>query len=193
MEKYFEDIKRKMELAKEIVKDENDPFKIESFKIIFEKLIQSNQSEIQKNRVEEHDDKISSPLEYKKMELAKKCGLTLKELEDVFSIHEESIKIIVPINGNDSFKRLIASQCYLIAAETVLEKWWTESKELAEVMREIGVKDLGNLAPQLKKHSDIFRIDSKRGNSKYKLTSGLGRTKALDIIHKLAKGEPIEN
>jgi hypothetical protein len=188
------EIKEIFELSKNVVHEEKEPFRTEAFKIIFSELIknsvagQEDPSSIKKN-----GNKERIPPDKKKIELAKLCSLSAEEVDDVFSIRENSIKIIAPINGNESFKRKIASQCYLVAAEIILEKDWVESKELAEVLRDIGVKDLSNLAPQLKKNKEIFRIDSKRGNNKYKLTSGIGRTKACEIIHKLAKGEPIED
>lgn len=187
------EIQEKLQLAKDIVSNEEEPFKTEAFKILFSKFLESS-FHMQKDTATEDVTKDEpTSLDAKIVKFAKNCSISKEELEDVFSIHEDSIKIIVPINGNESFKRLIASLCYLMSAEIILGKEWIESKELAEVMREIGVKDLANLAPQLKKNNDLIRIDAKQGNNKYKLTSGAGRQKALEIIRKLAKGELIEN
>jgi len=185
-----EDVKEKIDFAKKIVAHEEEPFKTEGFKIIFARLLGSSLINMTEVVSQEIPEKLTS-LETKKNELAKQCSITIEELEDVFSIKQDSVKIISPINGNDAFKRFIASQCYLIASEIVLGKDWIESKELAEVMREIGVKDLSNLSPELKKNSDIFRVDAKRGHNKYKLTSGIGRNSAFKIIRKLAKSEDL--
>jgi len=189
----IDDIKSKIAFAKKIVVDEKEPFKTEAFKIILSKSLDSSvYAHVAQSSEESTVGELAS-LDAKKNELAEKCSLSKQELEVVFSFHKNSVKLVVPISGKDYFKRLIASQCFLIASEIVLGKDWIDSRELAENLREIGVKDLANTAPHLKKYPEIFRIDAKRGHNKYKLTSGIGRSSAFEIIRKLAKGESLEN
>jgi len=188
----IDDIKEKIDFAKKAVSDEKEPFKTESFKIIFTKLLNSSlQNQVE--TISEHiTEENPTSLKTKKAELAEKCSISKEELEDVFSIHQDSVKILAPIKCKKSFQCLIAAQCFLIVLETVLGKEWVESKELAQIMREIGIKYLSNLSAQLKRYPEIFRIESKPGHSKYKLTSIFGRTSAFEIIRKLAKGENLD-
>ena len=185
-------IQELIESAKDAVSNEKDEsFKIESFKIIFNKLLENQLFVTSPAHSEKTIQKNDMPIIEKQNELAKLCSITLEELMDVFKFRENTVEIIVPIIGNDAFKRLIGSQCYLAAAEIVFDKEWIESKELTECMRSMGVKDLANMAPTLKKLSDIFRSSGSRGHNKYKLTSGFGRKSAFELIKKLAKGESL--
>src|SRR5438270_266613 len=68
----------------------------------------------------------------------------------------------------------------------------TKASLLNECLNELGIQNLGNLASNLQKYPQIFR---KRGSGKateYKLTTADGRTSARRIMHKLAKGEPLD-
>ncbi|MDH3766601.1 MAG: hypothetical protein OER82_12450 [Nitrosopumilus sp.] len=191
----IEKLKGFVKLAKEVVKDEEDEvIKVESFKLILNKMIEyeftKSAKEATTNKVnQENVDDFTN----KQIELAELCLISVQELNDVFKFKDDSFDIIAPIEGNDALKRNIASQCYLAASEICYSKDWVDSVELAECMRSMGLKDMSNLSKQLKRWSEIFRSTGTRGHNKYKLTSGIGRKSAFELIRKLAKGEKIEN
>lgn len=194
-ESNIEKLKEFISFAKEAVKEEKDEMvKTESFKIILNKMIEggftksTEASKLNKNTQENHGS-----ITKKQMELAQLCSISIEELNDIFRFKDEGVEIIAPIKGNDSLKRILASQCYLVASEICYSKEWVDSAELAECMRSMGVKDITNLSTQLKKLTEVFRTTGTRGHSKYKLTSGIGRKSAFNVINELAKGEKIEN
>ncbi|AFS80376.1 hypothetical protein NKOR_02390 [Candidatus Nitrosopumilus koreensis AR1] len=186
------DVKKIRELidyAKKSVENEDDELiKNESYKIILKLLLDRYLSS---ESIPQGAPKIGSNLTKKQNELANLCSITISELYDVFKFQDSSVNLVAAIQGSDSFKHLVGTQCYLAALEVVYEKDWVSSNDVTECMRSMGVKDLSNLATNLKKHSDIFRISGTRGHNKYKLTSGMGRKSAFDFIHKLGKGESL--
>ena len=124
--------------------------------------------------------------------LAEDCEITEDELKDVLSVKGDKIEIHASITGTDTKRQVIASQCILIAYSTIFDQEWTRASLLTDGLSEMGIQNLGNLASNLKKQSKIFR---KRGGGKgteYKLTTSDGRKSARRIIHKLAKGESLD-
>lgn len=195
-----EKLKEYIKIAKEAVKDENDEqFKIEGYKIILEKLLNSS-TEVKptQSSKKEYSDKemetLHTDIKKGKDELAKNCGISLDELEDVISISKSNeIEIIVPVSGNDAKKHIVVGLCVLAASEFILEREWIESPKIAECLRAVGVKDLANLSATLKKYSSLIRTKGSRGvYKKYRLTSNEGRAKAFEIVRKLAKGEEVD-
>ena len=191
----IEKLKEFISFAKEAVKEEKDEMiKAESFKIILNKMIDGGFTKsTQETTLNKINHKNEGNMPKKQTELARLCSISIEELNDIFNFKEKGVEIISPIEGKEHLKRIIVSLCYLAASEICYSKEWVESSELAECMRSMGIKDISNLAKQLKRLSETFRSTGTRGHSKYKLTSGIGRKSALDVIHKLAKGEKIEN
>lgn len=183
-------LNEKIKLAKQAVQDESEPWKTEAFKIILAKLIDStipSHQNISIRDVKTSED--SDSIEHKKEELAKKCAITKSELENVVSIHNNSIEIIHPIQDSDAQKHIIGAQIALIVAESVLNEEWLSSSKLTECFRAMGVKDLSNVSLNLKRYPDLIRSRGTRGHKEYKLTSNMGRQSAYELIRKLAKGE----
>ena len=192
-----EKLKEFIKIAKEAVKNESEPYRTEGYKMILEKLLDSA-TETKKSSPnlgrDNRSKDIKEPIidiKKRKEELATKCGISINELEDVITINEkDEIEIIAPITGSDAKKHIVIGLCVLAASEFILKKEWTESPRIAECLRAIGVKDLANLSSTIKKYSSLMRTAGSRGiHKKYRLTSNEGRTKAFEIIKKLAKGE----
>jgi len=194
-EQNIEKLKKFISFAKDAVQGEEDEMvKTESFKIILNKMMEGGfVNPTEEPKLNKNNQEGSGSTTKKQMELAQLCSISIEELNDIFRFKEKNVEIIFPIEGSDSLKRNLASQCYLAASEICYSKEWVDSAELAECMRSIGMKDISNLSTQLKKLSEVFRATGTRGHSKYKLTSGVGRKSAFNVINKLAKGEKIEN
>ena len=185
-------IKEYMKLAQEAVKDEVEPYRSEAFKILFSKLLNSTQTPEETFVHLESDPKYHLSLDQKMNEFAKKCNLTVRELRDVFSMNDDLISIIAPIEGTEAEKQSIASQCILTAYELLFDMEWLESSKLMKCINSSGIGGLDHFARNIRKKK-IFRIQGKgKGKAlEYKI-SGLGRLQAFEIIHDLAKGESFD-
>lgn len=196
----LEKLKECIKIAKDAVKDESEPYKTEGYKIILEKLLNS-MTEIKKSKnysendvKSENVESVIMDIEKGKKELAKNCNISVSELEEVISIDKKNnIEIIAPITGNDPKKHIIVGLCVLVSSEFILKNEWVESPKIAECLRSIGVKDIANMSSTLKRYSALIRTRGSRGKHKQnRLTTNEGRTKAFEIIRKLAKGEEID-
>lgn len=180
-----------IELAIHAVSTVNDPWKIPSFSIFLSKLVNSENFLKDQNDAKDNIKNSNPNIEQKINEFAEKCGITKLELDTVLSINNNSVEIIYPIQGKESEKHLLGAQLMLIASESILGLDWIPSSILIECLRGMGVTDLSNVSLNLKKHTDLIRSQGTRGNKKYKLTSGIGRQSAYELIKKLAKGDKL--
>ncbi len=196
-----EKLKEYMKIAKESVKDEKDEqLKIEAYKIILEKLLDGTTAIQKSTSLPKTNVNTDNPkteiinFEQGKIKLAQNCGISLSQLDDVISINKnDDVEIIAPVTGNDPKKHIIATLCILAAREFILGEEWIESPIVAESIRSIGAGGLSNLSFTLKRYPTLTRTRGSRGkNKQYKLTTNEGRTKAFEIIRKLAKGEEID-
>lgn len=196
----FKRIKEKIKIAREAVEGEEEPYKTAAFQVILGKLLGSDQIELPHSKTS--STKTSSSLIQTnvtsqtidlvkgKEELAKNCGITAKELDDVFAIKNGIVQIIAPLKGTDPEKQLVVTQCVLATYEFILGKEWIESSLLTKCLDLSGVGGLKNLARTIKNNANLIRTKGKRPNLEYKLF-GPGRISAFQIIKKLAKGEQI--
>ncbi|MDE1818703.1 MAG: hypothetical protein KGI19_08890 [Thaumarchaeota archaeon] len=192
-------IKDKIKVAREAVKGEEEPYKTAAFQVILGKLLDSEQSEVSHSITQLMKPKSSTidttkqttDLEKGKEELAKNCGITVKELDDVLSIKNGTIQIIAPLKGTEPEKQIVVTQCVLATYEIVLGKEWIESSLITKCIDLSGVGGLTNLARTVKNNTNLIRTRGKRPNLEYKLF-GPGKVSAFQIIKKLAKGEEIE-
>lgn len=188
-----EEFKEKMKQAKKLVEDESEPYKTEGFKIILAKLLDSS-SVIQNEDIQSRTiniETMTKNLDVKKAELATKCNITVDELDNAISIKNNIVEIIAPLTvlNTDAQKHLVVTQCVLAVYEIVLGQEWVSSSQLSECLRSVGMRDLANLAQNLRTEKDLFRYEGIKRNTRYRLTSGEGRKSAFNTIHKLAKGE----
>jgi len=185
-------LKQKIKIAKEAVENESEPYKTEAFKIILNKLIESNFISKEKESFHlQQPEKTKQNIDLSLKKFASQCNLTEEQLGKVFSIKGNSINIIAPIQGSDAKKHLYVTLCVLTAYEYILEHDWVPVSVITEYMKSAGVKDLKNLSRTLAKHPTYFRKTGGKRFAKYKLTTADGRITALEIIRKLAKGDSL--
>lgn len=183
-----EKLKEKILLAHNAVKDEEEPYKLEAFKIILKNLL--NGPDVIENKTSQTNEvAISSHEKHNPegiSELAKRCKINVEQLSDIISLKGNDIELIAKISGVESEKQIIAAQIILCSYEIILGQEWTKSTSLKESLRKSGITDpYGHLAGNLQKHESIFRIRGSGKGSEYKLT-GPARTAVYEIISKLA-------
>jgi hypothetical protein len=191
-------IKEKIKIAREAVEGEDEPYKTSAFQIILGKLLNSDQMESSDSKIQTIKplhipfNTTVQTIDFQKMEeeLAKSCGVTIKELDDVISINNDVIQVIAPISGNEADKQIVATQCILITAEVALGQEWVDSTMLRKCLNLSGIGEFDHLARNLRRKSNLIRTRGKKPNLEYKLF-GPGRVSAFQIIKKLAKGESL--
>lgn len=190
-----------IEFAKNLVKEQPEPFKIESFKIILSSLLNSSNliiSEDKKsdtNRIiieQKHKIQSSPETDTKIFEvLAEEAGMTLDQLYDTISIKEEKIEILIPFRGSNKAEKMIkAISCILLISDKFFNSPWVKSDVIAEYLRDLGLPDTGrNMSSYLKQNSKLFRIKGSGRFKEYKLTTPEGKNYALNIIKELSSNE----
>lgn len=199
----LEQIKEITKIAREAVKDEEEPYKTEGFKIILSSLIGEVTSTMKKkgksksNSKSKHSKRTKTPsattviLKQKNelSDLAKKCNISVDTLSEVITIKNNIVQIIKRPNLKEKQKHLFFSLCILTAYKILYEIEWLSSSILRKSLDESAVGDLGHSAEALSTTPLIANRGS-RIHTEYKIT-GKGVDTAIEIIKKLAKDEPI--
>jgi len=194
------EILENIEFAKNLVKDQLEPFKTESFKIILNKLLDSNtslrKSTSSKQRTSQKtQDKdgskeliIADNIDERVSELANELGVELSQLQDTISINDNKIEIISSLKDISSKQKMIkGALCILLLFEKFYDTQWVKSDTIGEQLREIGIHDSGgNLSTYLKNESELFRFRGSSVNREYKLTTTNGRKKALEVLKEMS-------
>ena len=183
-----EKIKEIIQIAHEVVNDEEELHKFETFKIILEKLLEDHIVNSVRYLSQGTQPVGTQPVGI--LELTTKCRITVEEFKNVFLIRDKKVEIVHPIEGTNPKKMIIAAQCILAVHEVVFGQEWVQSDMLTNCFREIGIKNPGhNLAANMKKNSDLFL--KRPSAQEYRLTTDKGRISAFETIRKLAKGEDL--
>ncbi len=195
------EIKDCLEFAKSLVKDEIEPFKTESFKIILtyllntsfsttktltdkkshttEKLVgnESKESEISSTNV----DKIF-------LDLAKEVKITVEQLHDSISFHNNKLEILTSFQGsNKSEKTIKAISCILLLYEKFFKNPWVKSEVIAEHLRDLGIPDTGkNMSAYMKQNSNLFRARDSGRYKEYKLTTTEGKASSFEVLKEIS-------
>lgn len=198
-----EEYKKHIEFAKNLTKDQPEPFKTESFKIILNKLLDTDIStrkspSSKKGIPQKPQDKeiideltiVENPEEVMSG-LANELGVELDQLQDTISINGNKVEIITSINVPSSKQKMIkGSLCILLLFEKFYNSQWLKSAIIGEQLKEIGIHDPGNnLSTHLKNESEFFRFRGSNVNREYKLTTTNGRKKALEVLKELTSEE----
>ena len=193
----------KIEFSKKLVEDQPEPFRIESFEIILNKLLDSD---ISTKKTSSNKNLKSSKIQNKEIvdeliivddpdraisSLANELGIKLDQLKDIISINGNKVELISSINDSSLKQKLIkASLCVLLLFEKLYNLEWVKASIITEKLREIGIHDSGNnLSTYLKDKSDLFRYRGSSANREYKLTTTNGRKKALEILKNLSSNK----
>ncbi len=191
-------VKEKIKIAHEMVEGEVEPYKTAAFQVIFEKLLNLDQTGVSHSKTSSIKTSLDGmsvtenahtiDLEKRKAELAKNCGITVKELGDVISIKNEIIQVIHPLTGKESNKQIVAAQCILVAYDVLFGKESVNSSLLSKCIDYSGIGALNHLAENLKEHASLFRASGKGRILDYRLT-GPGRKSAYEKMGRLAGGD----
>jgi len=186
----------KIKIARDAVKNEEEPYKTEAFKIIFSRLLDSDGSP---TATSVNTKPASSKIVHKKVdtdtekgkdELAKKCGIKTDELNDVISIKDDVIEILsIPDKISNEKKQLISAQCVLLTYEIMMNQEWTNTSVLKNCVDKSGV-GTNNFSRTMNDNKSLIKSRGELSGTEYKL-SGPGRKNAAGLIRKLAKGEEI--
>ena len=193
-----DELKEKIAMAKKAVEGEKDPIiKADAFKIILSKLLDSdvyipNQKNSNLKSVVKENKNENNNFEEKKAELAKKCNITVNDLNNVISLKNNIVEVVSPLRGTDAQKHVVVAKCVLAAYEVIFGQEWVNSTILAECIRSVGVKDLKNISQSLKKVGELIIGRGVGRYREYRLTSSNGRSSAFQTIANLSKGESVE-
>ncbi len=195
-----EEIKEKIKIARESVKDEQEPYKTEAFKIILSSLIGGTQI-IPKGKAKgksKGKDKPTKSVNHTQLELeqkneleilSKKCNITTDALSEVITIKNNIINIVKRPNIKESEKHVLFTACILACYRILYEIEWLPTNLLKKCLDESAVGDLGHYAEAIVKTAYVLPRGAKKGKE-YKIT-GKGLEIAYEIIKKLSRDEPI--
>jgi hypothetical protein len=179
------EIKKAVKIAKELVKDEEEPFKSEAFKVILSKILEeSKEITSMKRPLEKGAGKIAiNPID----ELSKYCSVSPDKVREVVDIANNTVLFIVRLKASEAEKQVIASQCILLAYHVGLGVEWVKATLLREALKNAGIGSLNNLSRNLNKRNDIFRIRGTGKSAEYRLTEA-GKNDAMNKIKSLSSG-----
>lgn len=188
------DFEKLIKIAHESVKNEIEPYKLESYKLILDYLLHSSSNtSVTSSTSDVSSDqsipKTSLPVSGTFENFAKSCNLSSSALKDVMTIKDKKIKITASIPGGEKLQRIIGSICVLLANEKVLCGEELSGSNVLSVLKSAGIYDnSGNLASNLEEYRKLFRISGTKSGKVYGLSSGFGIKTAQQIIEKLATG-----
>ena len=201
-----ENLKEKIQIAKDAVKDQEEPYKTEAFKIILSSLIggstiqpKGNGSSLvtgsgkRKRKPSKKKTSNVTPIQLTQKndfdELSKNCGISTDELSEVLTIKNNTIQIIKRPKIKESEKHVLFSICILGCYKILYEIEWLPSTILKKCLDASAVGDINHYAEAVAKESNILPRGDGKGRE-YKIT-GKGLDKAYDLIKKLSKDESI--
>ncbi len=184
-------IKEKIKLAHKAISDEKEPYKIEAFKIILEKLLGDNSKTEDKgigdqkgvSESEYTTGTISEPLS----QLAEKCGIDLQELKNVLDYENNEFILLKKIEGSSDVQKKVTG-CQIIITAWMKGKniEWVKGSILRELVEKNSLGDTSILAKNLN-DSGFFRTKGQYRGVEYSLTTN-GWQEGLKLITKLAEG-----
>ena len=193
-------IKNKIKIALDSVKELDEPYKLETYKIILT-LSLSDSLPLSEENNQQKDNKLTPKIEkspksdHNITKLSNLCKITTRELSDVLKFDNNEVILKKVLTGTEAEQQVSGSQLILLGYEIGLGTSEISSKTLKGVLKKSNITDKGsNFAQNLKRRKDLFSMSSKSsGINLYSLTANKGRTSAIELLTKLAKGDDIEN
>ncbi|HEV2120513.1 MAG TPA: hypothetical protein VGS11_10500 [Candidatus Bathyarchaeia archaeon] len=180
------DLLAKVKVAQEVAEAAQEPYKLETFRIILVALLDEPRTtvpiKITHEKLPEAQPSTSK--------LADLSGITTEQLGNVFDIENNKVSLIVPLQGTEPEKQMNGSLCILAANEAVVGDDWLDATVLAEDLASAGVGSLTNLSRTLKSEPDLFRKKGSKGHVTYKLTNQ-AKARAFSLIRQLATGTQV--
>lgn len=193
------DIKKKMKLAKEAVKELDEPYKLETYKIILKSSLNLTlPSSEEKN--EQNDNKFipktddSPEVDQSITKLSNLCKIDERELSDILKIGNDEVIIKKILTGTEKQQQIAGSQLILLGYEFCMGNTEIDSVTLKKCLKKSHITDKSsNFSTYIKNEKNLFSLSSKAaGRNTYSLTANKGRTSAIELLTKLAKGEESE-
>lgn len=195
------DIKKQIKIAHEAVNGENEPYKLESFKIILESLLESEleQNEMhslasmssQTSQIHETKGELIQPSNIDGLfdQLANSCNLNSNELKDVIILKGKKLKITASLPGKENLQRVVGTLCVLLANQKLFNKDESPGTEILDVLKTAGIYDKhGHLAENLDTYRKLFRITGTKSGKIYGISSSNGIKITQKIFEMLSKG-----
>jgi hypothetical protein len=174
-----------------ITKDVEEFYRLKAFEIVLSKLLSANSVPIiyekkdQEQKLLTQNKKEGISIEAKIEAFAAKCNLPIEKLKNVYAFEQEKPVFIVPLQGSHAEKQILVSRYLLAAYEEIYGQKWIG---LSEVLKAHGIGSLANLAKNLEKRRDIFRIKGQLKAREYKLVDS-AKIETFRMIHELATGQ----
>lgn len=194
------DIKKKIKIALDSVKELDEPYKLETYKIILTKSLEFPNSSLE--NITQQDNVKSTPkiddlsnLDQGIKKLLKLCNIDERELSDIIKIENDEVTIKKILTGTEKQQQVVGSQLILLVYEFGLGITEIDSITLKKVLKKSHINDKsGNFSTYMKNDKNLFSMSSKGGGrNTYSLTANKGRTSAIKLLTKLAKGEENES
>ena len=184
----------KIELAKKMVKNVDESYKIAAFQVLFANYLNSNytsenlivNNSFKKSATQKDENVISQK---NKEKIAKKCKIEISKLDEIFDFEDESIYLIAPLNVNNTQKTVISIACVLFCNKIGLNRSKIEAKESHPSLKRLNVNPK-NFYQIIMRHQKLFRKHGKGKFATYSLTDK-GENYIIEKIQKLANGEQI--
>jgi hypothetical protein len=190
------DIKKKIKLAQEAVNGLDEPYKLETYKIILKSSLNlTSTPPVEEN--EQNNAKFTPKidelpeLDQGMMELSNLCKITTRELFDVLKIENNEVIIKKILTGTERQQQILGSQLILLGYEFCMNNTEVDSETLKKCLKKSHIKDKNrNFSSYIKNEKTLFSLSSKGATrNMYSLTSHKGRSSAIALLIKLAKGE----
>lgn len=184
MIKILEDeLKNKLHIVHEIVKDEDEPYKLEAFKIILSSIIGS--SSITKSVVPIDSDSLATDLMVM-TQLAQQCNLDVDKLKNILDYTDGKFHLYKKINETtDVRKQIVVCQIIVTAYMKGMNQEWVSGSDLREHVEKNSAGNVKNVAKNLTQ-SGLFRFRGEKKNSEYSLTTE-GWQQGLNLIRQLSE------
>jgi hypothetical protein len=184
-------MKDAVRIAKEVVKNEPEPYRAEAFRVVLARLLESIEAPTSVGGVEAlKSDTQGKPRSNGFEELAEACSVDRHQLEDIINARNGVVGFLVTLDraASDREKQIVASQCILVTYHVALGKEWVKASILGEALENAGIGSVGALSRYLSARSDLFRKSGRYKDREYKLTE-IGKKAAFLTIRALSEGK----
>jgi hypothetical protein len=178
----LDQIRKKIELAKKSVEAEEEPFKSTAFGLVLRSLL--SEPGPASNHIAQQPPPPGPGARENLAKFAKQVGVTAEQLSTVFHFENETVELVVPIEGTDAEKQRTASMCVLTAFDAMYARNWVGADELATILERAGVP-LGHLSRNLVSDDVHFRKKGTKSSTEYMVTPA-GKTEAIRNLGELA-------
>ena len=187
-------IQEKSSLAADLVNSVDEFYKLAAFQVVFSKLLDTNKIDkhvtFDKSNLKNANHTSNSANIKKGMnELAKKCKITVNELNDIFVFEDNVTRLVARLSGTIPYKQKIAIKCILVWYKIVFGMDWVKTTDLNNCLRKskISTKNLNRIFTD-----SMFLTQGHSNHMKYRIRES-NIKEIYPMIKNLSKGVPNEN